>query len=146
MQPTLWNPFREMEDFFNQMQRGFGRNLPRTAGGTSEAIWAPAVDISETPKEYVVKAELPGLTKEQVKITIDNGMLVLSGERKFEKEDKDEQHHRIERSYGSFSRSFSLPDDVLTDKISAECSEGVVRVHLPKSDIKKPRAIEVKVQ
>jgi HSP20 family protein len=138
-----WNPFREMDDFFTQMQRSLAR-VPTVADGDTR--WAPAVDISETPSEYTVKAELPGLTREQVKVTVDNRVLTLSGERKFEKEDKDEKHHRIERSYGSFTRSFSLPDDVLTEQISAECNNGVLRVRLPRSEARKAKSIEVKVQ
>ena len=146
MSMTPWNPFREMEDLLNQMQRNFGGSVAKNASPASTAPWAPVVDISETPREYVVKAELPGLGKDQVKVTVDNGMLTLSGERKFEKEDKDEKHHRVERSYGSFARSFTLPEDVMADGIRAECNDGVVRVHLPKAEVKKPRAIEVKVQ
>ncbi len=146
MAMTVWNPFREMEDFFSDMQRGLGRTLPRATSETTPAVWAPTVDISETAKEYLVKAELPGLTREQIKVTVENGMLTLSGERKFEKEDKDEKHHRIERSYGSFARRFTLPDDVITDGIAADCKDGIVQIHLPKAEAKKQRSIDVKVQ
>ncbi len=147
MAMTVWNPFREMEDIFSDMQRGLGRTLPRTAGGeTATAVWAPTVDISETAKEYLVKAELPGVTREQIKVTVENGMLTLSGERKFEKEDKDQKHHRIERSYGSFARRFTLPEDVNTDGISADCKDGIVQIRLPKVEVKKRQSIDVKVQ
>lgn len=141
MQLVQWNPFREMDDFFKTFNHGYGRSL-------SPAIeaWTPVVDISENPKEYLVKAELPGVKKEDLKVHTQNGVLTLSGERKYEKEEKNEKHHRIERSYGSFSRSFVLPDDVLDDKIVAECKEGVVTIHLPKTDIKKAKSVEVKVQ
>lgn len=146
MAMTVWNPFREMEDFFNDMQRGFGRPPVRSTGEATPAPWAPTVDISENPKEYLLKAELPGLNRDQIRITIDKGLLTLAGERKFEKVDKDEKHHRIERSYGSFSRSFTLPDDVVTEKIAAECKDGIVQVRLPKAEVRRQQTIDVKVQ
>lgn len=141
MQLVQWNPFREMDDFYKSFNRGFGRLTP----AQSES-WAPAVNISENSKEYLVKAELPGVKKEEIKVNTNNGVLTLTGERKFDKEEKDEKHHRVEHAYGSFSRSFVLPDDVVEDKIVAECKEGIVTIRLPKTDIKKPTAIEVKVQ
>lgn len=140
MQLVQWNPFREMDDFFKSFQRGATRGLPVEA-----EAWAPAVDISETPKEYLVKAELSGVNKDDIKVTTQNGVLTLSGERKVEKEEQDEKHHRIERSYGSFTRSFVLPDDVAEDRIAAECKDGVVTVRLPKTEAPKAKSIEVKV-
>jgi HSP20 family protein len=118
-------------------------------GGREEGIttteWAPLVDISEDDKEYLVKADLPELKKEEVKLRVENGVLTLSGERKFQKEEKTTKHHRVERAYGSFTRSFSLPDDVEAAKVNAEFKDGVLKVHLPKSANSKPKSIEIKV-
>lgn len=144
MQLVQWNPFREMDDLLARFQRGYGRSLSND-DSLPLATWAPAVDISETPKEYVVKAELPGLKKEEVKVTLNNGVLTLSGERKSEKEQKDEKFHRVERSYGSFTRSFSLPEDIVSEGVTAECKDGVVTVRVARSEVPKSRSIEVKV-
>ncbi|TJY62992.1 Hsp20/alpha crystallin family protein [Sinimarinibacterium sp. CAU 1509] len=131
MQPVVWNPLREMDDLFHSLRRGFGRGMPAEMG-KDMANWAPAVDISEKETEYLIKGELPGVKREDVDISVDNGILTLSGERRFEKEDKDEKHHRVERSYGGFSRSFALPENVAIEQISADYQDGVVTVHLPK--------------
>lgn len=140
-----WNPFREMDDLLARLQRGVVR--PGTLGAASALdAWAPAVDIVENDKEYAVNAELPGVKKEDVKIQVQNGVLTLSGERKSEREDKDGKYHRVERSYGAYSRSFVLPDDVLEDQIAADSKDGVITIHLPKTTVKKSAAIEVKVQ
>ena len=146
MQVTTWNPLREMEDLFHQVQRGLVRASVRSGAEAAGNVWYPSVDISETSKEYWLKAELPGLTSDQVKVTVDNGLLTLSGERSFSSDHKDEKHHRVERSYGSFSRTFSLPDDVVTEQISADCKDGILKVRLPKAEAKKPEPISIKVQ
>jgi len=138
-----WNPFREMDELLSRFHRG---NTPATRGAAAQDAWFPAVDIAETDKEYLVKAELPGVKKEDVKIQVQNGVLTLSGERKFERQTDNERLHRVERSYGAYSRSFTLPDDVLQDKITAEGNEGLITVRLPKTDITKPTAVQVKVQ
>jgi len=109
------------------------------------AEWAPRVDISEDDKEWLVKADLPEMKKEDVKVTVENGVLTITGERKFEKEEKNKKFHRIERSYGNFYRSFTLPDGADPDKVSAGFKDGVLNVHLPKSEKAKPKAVEVKV-
>lgn len=144
MQLAQWNPFREMDDLFSQFGRGFGRVA--WPSEKSEVIWSPAVDIAETAREYRVTAELPGVRKEDVKVDADNGVLTVKGERKYVKEDKDEKTHRIERFYGTFTRSFTVPDDVLADKIAAEFKDGVLTVRLPKTDIRKAKAAAIKVQ
>jgi HSP20 family protein len=144
MQLARWNPFREMDDMLARFQRGFGDSL-LSDEGLPIVNWAPAVDISETPKEYLIKAELPGVKKEEVKVTVHNGVLTMSGERKTEKEQKDEKYHRIERTYGSFTRSFSLPNDAAEDRVSAECKDGVVTIHVARTEAPKPKQIEVKV-
>ena len=144
-----WDPFREMEEAQNKLLSLFGRNWPRWRSEPDEgftlAEWMPPVDIEESDKEYLIKTELPGMKKEEVKLTVEGGTLSISGERKAEKEEKDKKYHRVERSYGAFARSFALPEGTMAEKISAEFKDGVLMVHLPKDDKAKPRAIEVKV-
>lgn len=142
-----WNPFRELEDMQNRLSSFFGRTPVRGLGEESMTVseWTPLVDITEDEKEYLIKAELPEVKKEDVKVTVENGVLTITGERKFEKEEKDKKYHRIERAYGSFMRSFTLPDAAPGDKVSAEFKDGVLKVHLPKSAEAKPKAIDVKV-
>jgi HSP20 family protein len=146
--PT-WDPFREIEAMRNQFTRLLGERLPLSRYGGSEELeltdWLPLVDITEDTKEYTIKAELPGLTKENVKVTVEDGVLEITGERKQEKEEKDKKHHRIERSYGSFRRSFTLPEDSSGGTVSAEFKDGVLKVHLPKDQTAKPKSVEVKV-
>ncbi len=148
MNLVKWNPFRELEDVSNRLNSLFGR-LPVKADIVQEMVtdWAPIVDISETDAAYVIKGEIPGVKKEDVKVTIEDGMLTMRGERKQEKEDKDEKYHRIERSYGSFMRSFRLPDDADESAIKAEFKDGLICVTLPKSEQakNKPKAIEVAI-
>ena len=109
------------------------------------AQWSPLVDITEDEKEYLIKAELPDMKKEDVRLTVENDVLTISGERKFEKEEKGKKYHRIERAYGSFVRSFSLPEDADGSKVTADFKDGMLHVHLPKSVKAKPKAIEIKV-
>ena len=116
-------------------------------GGTrvsSTLDWMPAVDIKETDEALTIFAEIPGLTKENVSITMENSVLTISGERKFEKDVEKENFHRIERVYGSFHRSFSLPANVATEKADASFKDGVLTVTLPKTDEAKPRQIAIK--
>jgi HSP20 family protein len=146
--PSRWDPFKELEEISDRFNRIFGRVPGRREGGR-EAItladWAPTVDISEDEKEYLIKAEIPEVDKKDVKVTVLDGVLTLQGERKQEKEEKGRKFHRIERSYGSFVRSFTLPDEVAEDKLKAEFKDGMLLVHLPKAEKAKPKAIEVKV-
>ena len=152
MQLMRWDPFREMEELTERFGRAFnrpflGRTLP--AGGAEEALitaeWAPLVDIEESDKEYVVKAELPEVKKEDVKVTLEEGVLTIQGERRLAKEEKGRTVHRVERSYGKFLRTFTVPRDVDEKKIAAEFKEGVLVVHVPKTEVLMPKAIEVKV-
>lgn len=146
---TTWNPIRELGSLENRLERFFGLPFPSRNGekeSMTVAQWTPLVDISEDDKEYLVKAELPELKKEEVKVSVENGELTISGERKSEKEEKGKKFHRIERSYGSFLRSFTLPESVSGDKVSAEFKDGMLTVHLPKDEKAKPKTIEVKVQ
>jgi HSP20 family protein len=120
-----------------------------TGNGGKEALrvaqWSPLVDITEDEKEYLIKAELPDMKKEDVRLTVENDVLAISGERTFEKEEKGKKYHRIERAYGSFVRSFTLPEDADGSKVSADFKDGMLQVHLPKSQKAKPKAIEIKV-
>lgn len=146
---TMWNPFRELDEVQNRLGNFFGGTFPRFGngnGGLKLADWSPEVDITEDDKEYLVKADLPEMKKEEIKVNVENGVLSVSGERKAEKEEKNKKFHRIERSYGSFMRSFSLPEDADGAKVSAEFKNGVLQVHLPKNPVAKPRTIDVKVQ
>jgi HSP20 family protein len=121
--------------------------LPQANGKETMVVadWVPSVDVSETDGDYQIKAELPDVKKEDVKVTVENGVLTIQGERKQEKEEKGKKYHRVERSYGSFVRSFTLPDLVDEEKVKAEFKDGVLNLQLPKSEKAKPKAIEVKV-
>jgi len=142
-----WDPFRELEEMSDRLNRMFARPATRTNGKETMVVadWTPTVDISETDGEYQIKAEIPDVKKEDVKVTLEDGVLTIQGERKQEKEEKGKKYHRIERSYGSFVRSFSLPDVIDEEKVKAEFKDGVLSLHLPKSEKAKPKAIEVKV-
>lgn len=142
-----WNPIRELEDLQSRLSNVLSFPTLRKNGDKelmTIAEWAPAVDITEDEKEYLVTAELPEIKKEEVKVTVENGILTISGERKFEKEEKGKKYHRIERSYGSFQRSFDLPDDADPGKVDAKFSEGTLKVHVAKSEQSKPKQIEIK--
>lgn len=105
--------------------------------------WTPPVDIQETPDSYHIQAELPGLTKDDIHVTLENNVLRLTGERKWEKDVKKENYHRVERSYGSFARSFALPNQVSSDKVEAKFENGVLSVVVPKAEAAKPRQISI---
>jgi HSP20 family protein len=144
-----WNQYREMEALRHGLGSLFKRSPVHLPEGQEEQItvpeWAPLVDISEDDKEYLIKAELPEVKREDVKVTAEEGTLSIMGERKFQKEEKGKKYHRVERAYGSFGRSFSLPDDASPAKVSAEFKDGVLTVHLAKTQKAKPTQIEVKV-
>ena len=135
-----------MERTFNRMMRRAFSRWPRPGHAGESFEWSPSANISETDKEYLIRAELPAVKKEDVKVTVDGGMITIAGERKQQKEDKGEKYHRIESSYGSFVRSFTLPDDVNTDAIRCEDKDGVLTVHLPKSEISKSKPKQITVQ
>ena len=148
---TRWNPFGEMEDMQRRVSSLFDWSPFRRGSLTAEeenitaTEWAPLVDISEDDKEYLIKVELPEVQKDNVKVTVESGTLTISGERKAEKEEKGRKFHRVERFYGRFDRSFSIPDDAESDNVKAEFKDGVLRVHLAKSEKARPKQIEVKV-
>jgi len=146
--PTRLDPFKELEELSERFSRIFGRVSARSESNREAltvADWVPKVDIAEDEKEYLIKAEIPEVDKKDVKVTLQEGVLTIQGERKQEKEEKDKRYHRVERSYGTFVRSFSLPQDVAEDKMKAEFKDGVLLVHLPKAEKPKPKAVEIKV-
>ncbi len=146
---TRWDPFKELDDLQNRLSTLFGRAPIRRDTDKREALtvaeWAPLVDITEDEKEYVIKVEVPEVKKEDVKLAVDEDVLTISGERQFEKEEKGKKYHRVERAYGSFMRSFTLPEDTDSNKITADFKDGVLKVHLTKTEKAKPKSIEVKV-
>ena len=146
MNIVRWTPFRELEGIEARLNRMVGERPLRGFEGEDLAFasWTPAVDVQETEKEYVIKADLPEVKKEDVTVEFDDGVLIVEGERKLEREEKGKTFHKVERGYGKFVRRFALPTEVDGTKISAEFKEGVLNVHLPKSPNGK-RAIAVKV-
>lgn len=142
-----WDPFRELEDMSERLNRMFARPALRPSGKETLTVadWIPTVDISENEQEYLIKAELPEVKKEDVKVTVEDSVLTIQGERRQEKEEKGKKYHRVERSYGSFVRSFTLPESVDEGAVKAEYKDGVLNLHLPKSEKVKPKAIDVKV-
>ena len=144
-----WNQYRELEALQHSLGSLFNRAQAPRLNGREElmrvADWAPLVDISEDPKEYLIKAELAAVKKQDVTITMEHGMLRIAGDRKFEKEENGKKYHRVERVYGSFVRTFSLPDDASPGKVSAEFKDGVLKVHLAKDEKARPRQIEINV-
>jgi HSP20 family protein len=139
-----------MEEIMDRFGRGWGRlpALPKSEGGQeimTLADWTPRVDIEESETEYVIKAELPEVRKEDVKVAVNQGVLTIQGERKMEREERNKKYHRVERAYGSFARSFTLPDDVQEDNIKARHKEGMLYLHLAKSESAKPKAVEIKI-
>ena len=133
----------------NRVLRTFGMGLNRRMPEGQQPLvtseWAPSVDILEDDHEYLIKAELPEVNKEDVKVTVENDVVTIKGERKFEKVEKNKKYHRIERSSGSFERSFSIPDDAAPDKVTADFKEGVLQVRLAKCEQKRSPQIEVPV-
>jgi HSP20 family protein len=149
----IWNQLREMEEAAqNRFNRFLGEFPNRIGTGTGEAHsltvadWSPEVDISQDNHEYLLKADLPEMNKDDVRVTVEDGILSVSGERKSEKEDLKKKFHRIERCYGTFRRSFTLPENADSAKVTAEFRDGVLKVHLPTTTRAKSKALEVKVQ
>ena len=144
-----WDPFRELENMHRRLTSIFDHSTPSNRQNTNESTivseWAPAVDISENEKSYLFKVELPEVKKEDVRVTVENGVLTLTGERKFEKEEQNQKYDRIERSYGTFARSFALPDNIDANKVSASYRDGLLTVAVAKSERALPRQIEVKI-
>ena len=143
------DPFSELRSVQNEFNRVFGGALPRVFGneeGVLSGNWAPSVDISEDENAITLEADLPGLKGDDIKLSIENYRLTLSGERKFENEAKRDNYHRVERSYGSFTRTFTLPSTVNVDEVKADFNDGVLRIALPKREEVKARQINVSVK
>lgn len=143
-----WDPFKDLLTLQERMNRLFDEVLPRTREEETleRGVWSPAVDIYETEDSIVLKAELPGVKREDVSVEIKDNLLVLKGEKKFERDVKEENYHRMERAYGAFQRSFTLPNIVDKDKVRARYKDGVLEVILPKAEEAKPKQIKVEVQ
>jgi HSP20 family protein len=144
-----WRPTRDLlniRDEVNRLFDNFFTGLPERRRGLLEGEWAPSVDIAETDNEVVVTAELPGVKQDDVDITITDDVLTLKGEKKEEKEVKEKNYHRIERSYGSFQRSVSLPAGVQADKAKATYKDGVLHITVPKTEEAKPKQIKINVE
>lgn len=141
-----WEPFSAMDDVLNRFPALFGRWPRVPANFETGSDWAPTVDISETDGEYLIRASLPGVRKEDAKVMIEDGMLTLSGERQQQEEQKDEKFHKVESFYGSFSRSFALPETVNEKAISADSKDGVLTVHVPKVKVEAKKPTTIKVQ
>ncbi len=142
-------PFREINDLFDNYSRFFNRGRPalRDDNGelTSTLNWSPSADISETDSEYIVKADLPGVDKKNINVSLDKNVLTINGERTYNEETKDEKRHRIESFFGSFERSFTLPGDVKSEKIKASYTDGVLDIRLPKSAASKPKTVAISI-
>ncbi|MCK9200116.1 MAG: Hsp20/alpha crystallin family protein [Gallionella sp.] len=148
MNLVKWDPFRELEEVPSRLNRLFGRStLPAESDREmlSVADWMPSVDISETDNSYLVKAEIPGVNKDDVKVMIEDGMLTIQGERKQEQEENGKKYHRIERSYGCFMRSFRVPDDADDSAAKAEFKDGMLNITLNKTQKSRSNAVNVSI-
>jgi HSP20 family protein len=145
---TKWDPFKDLLSLQDRMNRLFDESVRNVKPGDealSSAIWSPAVDIYETDDEVVVKAELPEVDQKDIDIQIENNTITLRGERKFNKETKKENFHRIERAYGAFSRSFTLPGTIDQERIRADYKDGILKISMPKREETKPKQIKVAI-
>ena len=144
-----WQPFRDLlateREFDRIFREAFSPLFTEREGELSTRAWAPAVDIFETEDNIVLKAEVPGVEPKDVEVRVEDNTLYLKGERKFEKETKEENYHRIERSYGSFARSFALPNSIDGEKVAAEYKDGLLTLTLPKREEAKPKTIKINV-
>jgi HSP20 family protein len=140
-----WNRFRNTQNLQEQVNRLFESSFPAKGEASALTTWAPAVDIYETENELVIKADLPDVNEQELDVRVENNTLTIGGERKFEDQVKEENYLRVERSYGSFSRSFSLPTTLNTEAIKAEYKNGVLTVELPKRAESKPKQVKISV-
>jgi HSP20 family protein len=142
-----WEPVRELNTLQNEMNRLFNTlfDAPAPGNGGSLRRWIPAMDLVETDEHFVLKADLPGLTEEDVNIEVEDNVLVLSGERKAEHEDKREGFVRVERAFGGFRRSLTLPEGVDPESVTATFDKGVLEVRIPKPEERKPRRVAIQV-
>ena len=147
MSIVRWNPARELLGVQNELNRLFHNFFDRDLLETSyrHSSWEPAVDISETAEDFRVNADLPGLSKDDVKISYEDGVLTIKGEKKQESETKEKNYHRVERSYGMFERSFRLPSRIEVNGIEAKFKDGVLNLRLPKAEDARPKEIPIKI-
>jgi HSP20 family protein len=147
MNMTVWNPFREMENMLERYTHATGRGLDSDNGSElSFAEWSPTVDIEESDSLYLIRADVPGVDKKDIDVSLDDGILSITGEKHAEKETgKGTKHHRTERYSGSFARRFTLPGAIKADKVDATYKDGVLSLMIPKAEEAKPKAIEIKV-
>ena len=153
MRVIKWEPFRDVDDIFDRFFAETMRRWPQQAQGPGQGQgrdlqrreWAPAADVSETENEYLIKAEVPEVRKEDVSVTVQDGVLTLAGERKQEQREEQEKVHRIERFYGSFARRFALPENADEQGISAECRDGVIVIHIPKQRVQEPQPRQIEI-
>jgi HSP20 family protein len=147
MHVIKWEPFRDVDDVFDRFVAESMRRWPRQGGATQPPReWAPVADVSETDAEFVIKAELPEVRKEDVSITVQDGVLTLAGERKQEKLVEQEKVHRVERAYGVFARRFALPDNADEQGIRAESRDGLIVIRIPKQRVVEPQPRQIQVQ
>ena len=150
MKLAKWDPFRDVEDMFDRYTRAMSLPMRFRYGQermlTDAGDWSPRVDISETDNHYQITAEIPGIDKKDVKISIEDGVLTIRGERQEEKEEKGKKFHRVERCYGAFSRSFNLPQNIDENHVEANFKDGLLILQAPKKQAEKPKSIEVKVR
>ncbi|MCM2309999.1 MAG: Hsp20/alpha crystallin family protein [Steroidobacteraceae bacterium] len=147
MRVIKWEPFRDMDDVFDRFVTESLRRWPRQAAESRQSHdWAPAADVSETEAEYLIKADLPEVRKEDVSVTVQDGVLTLAGERRQEKREETEKLHRVERVYGSFARRFALPENADEQGIRAESRDGVILIHIPKVKVVQPQPRQITVQ
>jgi HSP20 family protein len=143
---TRWDPFRTLTSLQDQMNRLFEGSFAQTRPGDADlAAWAPVVDIHETKDELVAQVDLPGLSEKDIDIRVENDTLTIRGERKFEKNVEEENYLRVERAYGSFTRTFSLPNTISAESIRAEYKNGVLTVRMPKREESKPKQVKISV-
>ena len=137
----IWNPIHEMDELFhNRLASVLGGE------GLQSVAWSPVVDIEESVEAYTIRAELPGLSKEKVKVTVENGVLTLSGERDLERRVETKTFHRVERSHGTVTRSFTLPEDVDAESVAANFKDGLLEIQIAKREEALPKSIEVRVE
>jgi HSP20 family protein len=145
MSVTRWDPFQDLQSFRDEMNRTMSRWLGREEGDEpAPRRWMPALDVTETKDAYNIDVEVPGLKPEDINVTVDQGMLTIQGERRSEEEKGDRSYHRIERRYGSFRRSITLPRDVDASRVQAKYDNGVLHLEVPKSESSQSKRIEVK--
>lgn len=141
-----WDPFKDISSFREEVDRLFDSFFGRLPRVEVEKRWMPAINFEETENEFIVSAELPGMSKDDIKVKVTEDGLTISGEKKMSKEEKGKTYHRIEMAYGNFQRTISFPEDVVPDKAKATYKDGILMVNVPKSEKSKPKEIEIELE